>query len=100
MNPYARKDTAMLVRRSFSLDTERDAALIAWLDQKDNVSEAIRAALRDHCGSPQITLADVCCAIGRLSERLDSLNSNAAPIRAETTHESPELAANLDRLGL
>ncbi len=46
----------MLVRRTFSLDTQRDAALLAWLDAQDNLSETVRVALRSHYDASQVTL--------------------------------------------
>lgn len=88
----------MLVRRSFSLDTERDAALIAWLDTQDNLSEAVRAALRAYCDTPHVTLADVYCAVLAVEQQL---SSGVVPSTLTTTPaEDPDLAANLDSLGL
>lgn len=87
----------MLVRRSFSLDTERDAALLAWLDAQPNVSEAVRTALRA-CSGEQVTLATVYQAVQALTRQMavGCLSTNAAA----TAAEDPELAAHLDSLGL
>ena len=87
------------VRRSFTLDDERDAALLAWLDAQPNASEAIRGALRatfkEHTGA---TLGDVLHAIERLGDRLDGLHvTTATPDQEE---EDPELVAALDALGV
>lgn len=87
----------MLVRRSFSLDTERDAALLAWLDAQPNVSEAVRTALRT-CSGEQVTLATVYQAVQALTRQMSGgcpATSAAAPAA-----EDPELAAHLDSLGL
>ena len=88
----------MLVRRSFSLDTERDAALLAWLDAQDNLSAAVRIALRAYSDASQVTLADVYRAVQALEQQLTTglLPNVSAPAVAE----DPDLAANLDRLGL
>ena len=90
------------VRRSFTLDSERDAALLAWLDAQPNASEAIRAALWAACtggaGAPA-TLADVVRAIEGLGARLAGValpTGTPAPAPAE----DPELAAALDTLGI
>jgi len=86
------------VRFSFALDSERDAALIAWLEAQDNKSEAIRAALSAAQGNgPAATLADVLTAIEGLGARLAGLQVTAATAPVE---EDPELAAALDSLGL
>lgn len=90
----------MLVRRSFSLDTERDAALLAWLDQQENASEAVRAALRSHC-EDLVSLRDIYQAIRELGNSLNSVCAKGSIPRAMHREvEDPELAANLDFLGL
>ena len=92
------------VRRSFTLDEERDAALLAWLDAQANTSEAIRAALRAafdaQATGDGATLADVVRAIEGLGQRLAGLQ--IAPTGAATPQagEDPELAAALDALGV
>jgi Arc/MetJ-type ribon-helix-helix transcriptional regulator len=92
-------------RRSFTLDIERDAELLAWLDAQANVSEAVRKALRAYHaqreGKEQATLADVVAAIEELGERMGGLqvvkaSDNPSPVE----DEDPELAAALDNLGL
>ena len=88
----------MLVRRTFSLDTQRDAALLAWLDAQDNLSETVRAALRNHYDASQVTLADVYRAVQAVEQRLADGVAVAAPTTAPT--EDPDLAEALDQLGL
>lgn len=85
------------IRRSFTLDSERDAALLAWLDAQPNVSEAIRAALGTaYAGQGRAaTLADVVRAIEGLGARLAGLQATGAPV----VEEDPALAAALDALG-
>ncbi len=90
----------MLVRRTFTLDTQRDAALLAWLDAQDNQSETVRAALRNHYDASQVTLADVYRAVQAVEQRLaDGITLSAAP-SAFTPVEDPDLADALDHLGL
>jgi Arc/MetJ-type ribon-helix-helix transcriptional regulator len=93
------------VRRSFTLDTERDAELLAWLDAQANVSEAVRKALRAYHaqreGKEQATLADVVAAIEELGERMAGLQVvKASDNSSPAEDEDPELAAALDNLGL
>lgn len=91
-----------IVRRSFALDSERDAGVLAWLDAQPNASEAIRAALRAAFeGRPQTeaTLADVVQAIEGLGERLAGLQAQPAGAPGVVVEEDPELAAALEALG-
>jgi hypothetical protein len=88
----------MLVRRTFSLDTQRDAALLAWLDAQDNLSETVRVALRNHYDASQVTLADVYRAVQAVEQRLADGVAVATPAIAPT--EDPDLADALDHLGL
>ncbi len=91
----------MLVRRSFSLDTERDSDLLAWLDGQANVSEAIRTALRAYSSAPEITLEVVYEAVKTLEARLSSGEVGVGNQTGERlSAEDPDLAAQLDRLGL
>ncbi len=91
----------MLVRRSFSLDTERDADLLAWLDAQANISHAIRTALRAHntASDTDITLETVYVAVKDLETHLAQGQWHATPPLG-TSPEDPELAAQLDQLGL
>lgn len=87
------------VRMTFALDSERDAALIAWLEAQANRSEAIRAALMRAAATREVTLADVLAAIEALGQRLAGLHVSQAEGRL-VVQEDPDLAAALDRLGL
>jgi len=88
----------MLVRRTFSLDTQRDAALLAWLDAQDNLSETVRVALRNHYDASQVTLADVYRAVQVVEQRLADGVAVAVPTTAPI--EDPDLAEALAQLGL
>lgn len=89
------------VRVSVAFDSERDAALLAWLDTQPNKSEAIREALTARAQGPQVqaaTLGDVVRAIESLGQRLAGVQVIGAP--APVVEEDPELAAALDSLGI
>lgn len=90
------------VRLSVAFDSERDAALLAWLDTQPNRSEAIREALsRQAQGHPQgqaATLGDVVRAIESLGQRISGVQVIGAP--SPVVEEDPELAAALDSLGI
>ena len=62
--------------RAFSLDTETDSDLLAYLDSlpRGSVSAAIRAALRAHLegSSGVVTLRHIYQAITRIEDRLDA----------------------------
>ena len=88
----------MLVRRTFTLDTQRDATLLAWLDAQDNQSKTVRAALRNLYDASQVTLADVYRAVQAMEQRLADGVAVAAPTTAPA--EDPDLADALDNLGL
>ncbi len=95
------------VRKTFTFDSEQDAALVAWLDAQPNASETARAALRAAFDAQQgnapaaATLGDVVKAIEGLGERLAGLQwLTASPVGASPVREDPELAAALDKLGV
>ncbi len=88
----------MLVRRTFSLDTQRDATLLAWLDTQDNLSETVRAALRAYYDESQVTLADVYRAVQAVEQRLADGVTLGTP--QPQLAEDPDLADALDHLGL
>lgn len=88
----------MMIRRSFTLDSQRDAALLAWLDAQANSSETVRAALRAYYNESQVTLADVYRAVQAVEQRLADRVAVAA--LATTPVEDPDLADALDNLGL
>lgn len=59
------------ISKGFSLDTEKDADIIAWLDGQENVSEAVRKAIRAAMlvySGP--TLGDVLQALGEIKRML------------------------------
>ena len=88
----------MMIRRSFTLDSQRDVALLAWLDAQPNSSETVRAALRAYYDAAQVTLADVYRAVQAVEQRLADGVAVAAPAVAPV--EDPDLANALDNLGL
>lgn len=78
------------IRRGFTLDDQRDAAILARLDTEENTSAVIREALRRYYGQT-LTLDDIMSAIQSLTL--------GAPLAAPVT-EDADLAAALDNLGL
>lgn len=96
-----RKPHSGYVRKSVVLDLERDADLITWLETQGNASEAIRAALRAHISAGEITLEMVYQAVKTLEAHLSSGQWAPQVGPATTTApEDPDLAAQLDCLGL
>ena len=87
-----------MIRRSFTLDSQRDAALLAWLDAQANSSETVRAALRAYYNESQVTLADVYRAVQAVEQRL--ADGVAVGALATAPVEDPDLADALDNLGL
>ena len=87
-----------MIRRSFTLDSQRDAALLAWLDAQANSSETVRAALRAYYDESLVTLADVYRAVQAVEQRL----TDGVTLNAHTSQptEDPDLADALDHLGL
>lgn len=88
------------MRVSVAFDSERDAALLAWLEAQPNKSEAIREALTARAQGPQVqaaTLGDVVRAIESLGQRIAGVQVGAP---APVVEEDPELAAALDSLGI
>ncbi|MBN1921168.1 MAG: hypothetical protein JW892_07995 [Anaerolineae bacterium] len=87
------------VRKSLVLDMERDVDLVRWLDAQPNVSEAIRAALRAYISAYEVTLLSVYEAVKALEVQLRNGAWVPSP-DSGTADEDPDLAAQLDRLGL
>jgi len=89
---------------SFSLDQEKYGLVIAWLDSQERRkrSEAIAEALQSHLDQNSVTLGDVYQAVKALERKLHSgaalARSPAAP--DDALEEPPDVAANLDSLGL
>jgi len=94
------------IRKTFTFDSEQDAALVTWLDAQPNASETARAALRaafeGQTGAPAAaTLGDVVKAIEGLGATLAGLRfAVASQLDASPVREDPELAAALDKLGI
>ena len=90
----------MMIRRSFTLDSQRDAALLAWLDAQVNSSETVRAALRAYYDESLVTLADVYRAVQAVEQRLADGITLGPPAPHPQLAEDPDLADALDNLGL
>ncbi len=92
------------IRKTFTFDSEQDAALLAWLEARPNASETVRAALwaayqgQPHSAPAATTLADVVRAIEGLGAALAGARFVGAPAPAPVK-EDPELAAALASLG-
>ena len=89
------------VRKTVVLDRERDAALLAWLDAQANTSAAIRAALQAYSTASTITLEEVYRAVQDLTAQVRGGQWMPGPsVSTAESNEDPELAAQLDQLGL
>ncbi len=95
------------IRKTFTFDSEQDAALLVWLDARANMSETARAALwaayQGQTGNAPAaaTLGDVVKAIEGLGATLAGLQLAAvAPGNGAPVREDPELAAALEKLGI
>lgn len=97
------------VVKSFSLDTQRDANLITFIEAlpRGELSQLIRDLLRGHVeGRRDLDLCDVLQAITRLERKIEA----GTPVAVRTQAPQPEphgdapgteqAARNLDRLGL
>ena len=85
---------------SFSLNPDKDRRIVQWLNSQQNRSAAIREALEAHLGGGGVTLSDVYRAFRELERRIGSgalAVSAPGSVRAD---EPPDVAANLDELGL
>lgn len=84
---------------TFTLDSEKDARLVRWLDQAGNRSAAIREALNANLGDAGVTLGDVYQAVKDLEHKIGAASFAviSEPSRGE---EPPDVAATLDGLGL
>ena len=54
----------------FSVDTERDRDILAWLELQENKSNAIRAAIRATMLDQSVTLGDVLQELGEVKRML------------------------------
>jgi len=80
-------------RRTFTLDSSRDAAILACLDAESNLSEVVRNALREHY-AVGVTLEKVYAAVLALG------NTVSQPQAMPTSDEDAELVAALANLGI
>ena len=85
---------------TFVVDRERDRDILRWLEEQENKSAAIRAAIRAHLGRSGITLADVYEAIQDLKRGAWLAVPNAQAPAEVDNDEPPDVAAALDSLGL
>lgn len=92
-----------------TLDDERDAALLDWLDAQPNKSASVRALIRAALGrkdnttqtleSIQETLGMIQAQVGELGRRGVVSAVVSEPV-STTDLETPELASLLDNLGV
>ncbi len=88
--------------RSFSFDNARDADLLAWLDDQENASQAVRDALRAAmAGVTGVTLDEVYEAVRALEQKIGTAPLALPVERGEGDAPGTSAAAeNLSRLGL
>lgn len=92
----------MRVSVSFSLNSDKDADLLRWLNNlpKRGKSEAIREVLRAGLGRGGVSLGDVYQAVRDLERKLQNGVTVAHAVDSDMPDEPPDVAANLDKLGL
>jgi len=89
---------------SFSLDQKKYGKVVAWLNglEKGKRSETIAEVLLSHLDQSGVTLGDVYQAVKALERKLHSgaalAHTPATP--GDAPQEPPDVAANLDSLGL
>jgi hypothetical protein len=90
------------VAYSFTLDTEVDRRIIRWLDSlpRGEKSAAIRDALQANLGGGLVTLGDILQAVRELERKLQPGVVVAQAPTSQTEDIPPDVAANLDKLGL
>lgn len=86
------------VTRAFSCDTEKDADILAWLERQDNLSAAIRAAIRASWLQESLTLGDLLNEIGEVKRLLRAGVVMTASGAADSEPLDPEQAAVQDIL--
>ena len=89
--------------KTISFDTERDADLLTWLSAQENVSGAVRDALRTALGlkPSSVTLEHVYQAVLDLEAKLHARSVVAPPEHIDADLPGTEKAAKaLDTLGL
>ncbi len=91
----------MKIRQNISLDSERDADILAWLEAQENKSEAVRDAIRAFMDRDRVTLDSVYEAVSRIEGKLER---GVAQIGDGTgtgeVAEDPELVEALANLGI
>ena len=85
---------------SFSLNPDKDRKIVQWLSSQQNKSAAIREALEAHLGGGGVTLSDVYRAVRELEHRIGSGALAVSTPGPVPDAEPPDVAANLDTLGL
>jgi hypothetical protein len=85
---------------SFSLNPDKDQRIVHWLNRQSNKSAAIREALEAHLGGGSVTLSDVYRAVWELEHKIASGALAVSAPGPVPTDEPPDVAANLDALGL
>lgn len=91
---------------SFTLDTQKDRHLIRWLEglPHGEKSAAIREALDAHLGGGGVTLGDVYQVVKTIERQMGQggyMLVQAGPgVGRQAVDEPPDVAANLDSLGL
>jgi len=85
---------------SFTVDSERDADLVAWMDKQEarQKSAAIREALRAGIVGGSVTLADVAQDLRQIKRMLKSGVVMQADQADTGNAEDPEAAAVADKL--
>ena len=85
---------------SFSLNPDKDRRIVQWLGSQQNKSAAIRKALEAYLGGGGVTLSDVYRAVVELERKIESGAFAVSPSGPLPVDEPPDIAANLDALGL
>ncbi|MCA9924227.1 MAG: hypothetical protein KC421_17745 [Anaerolineales bacterium] len=86
---------------SFTLDTKRDADILEWVQLLPNKSKGIREALRQNLYPGAVTLDDIYREILDIKRHGIALDASAQQYYEQDGYEEPpDIAANLNNLGL
>lgn len=91
------------VTLAFSCDSERDADIVAWAEKQDNLSAALRAAVRASWLQNGLTLGDVLNELGEVKRLLRAgvvVHTDDATEPETQDPETTAAQAALDSLGL